>query len=213
MAIYDKFARFYDVLLAPLEKGILTKWRSEAFSIIPTGGKLLEIGAGTGANFPFYPASKVAVATEPSAKMLQIAVGKQTLNLHVQADAQKLPFAENSFDAVIGALVFCSIPDPAMAFAELRRVVRPGGMIVLLEHVRPHGLLGNCFDFLNLFTVALIDDHFNRDTALIAKKSGLQIIELKSKAGGIFNIITCLNNIQNDAIIDENLTKTSEIST
>jgi ubiquinone/menaquinone biosynthesis C-methylase UbiE len=109
----------------------------------------------------------------------------------IQADAQSLPFGENEFDAGLATLVFCSIPEPEMAFAELQRVVRTGGKIVLLEHVRPDGLMGRAFDLLNVATVALIDDHFNRRTVEIAENSGLKIVEERKKLGGVVNLIVC----------------------
>ncbi len=73
----------------------------------------------------------------------------------------------------------------------MQRVVRKNGKIVLLEHIRPRGLPGYFFDFINIFTVALIEDHFNRETAKIAEKSGLKILELREKAFGIVNLIVC----------------------
>ena len=109
----------------------------------------------------------------------------------VQANAENLPFAENSFDSAFATLVFCSIPNPTNAFVELQRVIKPNGKIILLEHVRPTGLLGFIFDFLNIFTVALIEDHFNRQTAKIAANAGLKIVEIKPKAFGIVNLIIC----------------------
>lgn len=109
----------------------------------------------------------------------------------IQNDAESLPFSENSFDAAFATLVFCSIPNPENAFAELHRVVKQNGKIILLEHIRPHGLLGYAFDFLNVFTAALIEDCFNRRTVEIAKKSGLKVLEVKEKAFGIVNLIVC----------------------
>lgn len=67
----------------------------------------------------------------------------------------------------------------------------PGGKIILLEHVRPKGLLGYAFDLLNIFTVALIDDHFNRNTARLAENAGLKVLEVREKAFGIINLIIC----------------------
>ena len=193
--IYDRFAAAYDKMLAPLEKRFLSRWRAETLSLLPENARLLEIGAGTGANFPFYPQSKrVAVASEISAKMLERA-SRKTLEIRlVQADAEILPFAANSFDAAFATLVFCSIPAPENAFDELKRVVKSGGKIVLLEHVRPNGLPGYFFDFLNIFTVALIEDHFNRQTAKLAENAGLKILEVKQKAFGIVNLIVCEND-------------------
>ena len=80
------------------------------------------------------------------------------------------------------------------AFAELKRIVRPDGKIVLLEHVRPGGLPGYVFDFLNIFTVAFMEDHFNRRTAKLAESSGLKLLDVRPKAFGIVNLIVCRND-------------------
>lgn len=187
--IYDKFAAGYDRAFAPFEKRFLEKWRAETLSHLPENSRILEIGAGTGANFRFYPPCEQAVASEISFKMLEIARGKPNSIELVQANAEILPFAANSFDAAFATLVFCSVPKPEKAFQELRRVVKNQGRIVLLEHVRPPGFLGYGFDFLNVFTLALIEDHFNRKTADIAEQSGLKIVEVREKALGIVNLI------------------------
>ncbi len=192
--IYDKFAKDYDRAFAPFEKRFLAKWRQETLSFLPENSNILEIGAGTGANFKFYPICGHAVASEISLKMLEFARRKTDSIKLVQADAETLPFAESSFDAAFATLVFCSIPKPENAFAELRRIVKPGGRIVLLEHVRPPGLLGRAFDLLNVLTRALIDDNFNRQTATLAENSGLQVLQVKPKAFGIVNLIVCENN-------------------
>lgn len=193
MAVYDRLAGFYDRAFAPFEKRFLAKWREETLSMLPREGTILEIGAGTGANFKFYPAACRAFSTELSIKMLEIAAGKTSGNSLIQADARFLPFGENEFDAAFATLVFCSIPDPPKAFAEIRRVVKPGGKIILLEHVRPQGLLGRFFDVLNVITVFLIDDHFNRRTAVLAANSGLAVEEVRQKARGAVNLIICNN--------------------
>jgi len=189
--IYDKFAKGYDKAFAPFEKRFLANWRKETLSFLPENSCILEIGAGTGANFRFYPQCRNAVAGEISYQMLEHAKEKTDFIKLVQADAETLPFSENSFDAVFATLVFCSIPNPENAFAELQRVVKRGGKIILLEHIRPRGLPGYLFDFLNIFTVALIEDHFNRETVKIAEKSGLKILEVREKAFGIVNLIVC----------------------
>lgn len=192
--IYDRIAKDYDKTLAPFEKRFLSRWRRETLSLLPENARILEIGAGTGANFRFYPACRQSVASEISLKMLEFARTKTNEISLVQANAEFLPFPANSFDAAFATLVFCSIPNPENAFAELKRVVKPAGRIVLLEHVRPRGPLGFAFDFLNIFTVALIEDHFNRQTAKLAENSGLKVLEIRGKAFGIVNLIVCEND-------------------
>lgn len=191
--IYDKFAKGYDQALAPFERWFLDKWRAETLAYLPENAVILEIGAGTGLNFKHYPKCHHAFAGEISIKMIEISKQKtSTVNL-LQADAEKLPFPDEYFDAAFATLVFCSIPEPEKAFAELRRVLKAKGKIILLEHVRPNGLFGYLFDVLNVFTVALFEDHFNRETAKLAEESGLKILEIQKKAFGTVNLIICEN--------------------
>lgn len=191
--IYDKLAAGYERAFAPFERWFLSRWRMETISHLPADARILEIGAGAGANFQFYPKCKHAAAGELSFKMIEIAAQKsESKNISlVQSDAEDLPFTANSFDAAFATLVFCSVRDTQKAFAELQRVVVNEGKIVLLEHVRPPGLLGYLFDGLNVITKALIEDHFNRRTAKLAEDAGLKIVEVKQKALGIVNLIIC----------------------
>jgi ubiquinone/menaquinone biosynthesis C-methylase UbiE len=194
-AIYDRMARHYDRLIAPLERRFLARWRAEALRELPTESHILEVGAGTGLNFPFYPQGAHGVASEFSCEMLKLARGKhRPSNVHlVQTSAEQLPFSSDSFDAAFATLVFCSLPSPRNAFLELRRVVRPGGRIVLLEHVRPSGLPGYVFDALSVLTVALFEDHFNRRTTEEASRAGLQLLRVERRMLGIVNLIVCRN--------------------
>lgn len=189
--VYDKFALFYDSLFRPFERWFFSGWRAETLAFLPEHARILELGSGTGLNFRFYPESTQSVSSELSAGMLTVARTRTTSNVLVQADAQELPFDANAFDAAFATLVFCSIPDPMKAFAEVRRVVKPSGSLVLLEHVRPKGFKGRLFDMLNVATVALIDDHFNRRTAESAASAGFKVVEVREKLFGIFNLIVC----------------------
>lgn len=189
--VYDKFAAGYDRALAPLERRFLSRWREETLSLLPVNSAILEIGAGTGLNFRFYPECRQAVASEVSIQMLSLAKDKTDSISLIQADGMNLPFGDNIFDAVCATLVFCSIPDPDKAFAEIRKVLKPGGRLILLEHVRPEGFPGYLFDFLNVFTVLFIRDHFNRRTAALAEDAGFKILEVRKKALGIVNLIVC----------------------
>ena len=190
---YDEIAPHYDAAIRPLERWFLAKLRASTFQHLPPNARILEIGAGTGLNFVYYPDNAIGVATEPSREMLRIATEKKRphgLRL-LQSCAESLPFKTGSFDAAFATLVFCSVESPARALAELRRVVRPGGTIVLLDHVRPSGLLGPIFDLLNLITVPLFDDHFNRRTADEARAAGLELLRVEKSLLGIINLIAC----------------------
>jgi ubiquinone/menaquinone biosynthesis C-methylase UbiE len=199
--IYDAFAPHYERALRPLERLILARLRAATLRALDEGGhsggggglRLLEIGAGTGLNFPHYPAGAHGAATEPSREMLRLAHAKPRppgVRL-VQTSAEALPFADGIFDAAFATLVFCSVASPPRAFEELRRVVRAGGRIVLLEHVRPPGLLGPVFDAISYCTVRLFDDHFNRRTAEAARRAGLRIVRIEPHALGIIQLIVC----------------------
>ena len=192
--VYDRLAPRYDAFMRPLERWFYSRLRSETFARLPAGSRILEVGAGTGLNFPYYPrALALSVASELSREMIRIASGKQRPeSVHlVQNSAERLPFRDASFDAAVATLVFCSVRSQQQAFAELRRVVRPGGTVALLEHVRPGGLLGPLFDALSVLTVALFDDHFNRRTIDEARRAGLRTVRVERWFFGIMQLIEC----------------------
>ena len=190
---YDEVAPHYDAAIQPLERWFLSRLREATLQQLPDNANVLEIGAGTGLNFIYYPANALGVATEPSREMLRLAARKPRpsgIEL-LRSCAEALPFESKSFDAAFATLVFCSVKSPAQVFAELRRVVKPGGTVLLLEHVRPKGLLGPVFDLLNLLTVPLFDDHFNRRTADEARAAGLEVLQVEKRLLGIINLIKC----------------------
>jgi ubiquinone/menaquinone biosynthesis C-methylase UbiE len=193
-AVYDPVASRYDRLISPLERLGLTRWRKEALYLLPANSRILEIGAGTGLNFAHYPQGTCGVASELSYNMIEIARDKKEKPngvQFVQSSAERIPFTDDSFDAAFATLVFCSVASPQDALAEMKRVVRPEGKIVLLDHVRPKGILGPVFDVINFFTVRLFEDHFNRQTTIESQKAGLEIITTKQRALSIINIIEC----------------------
>jgi ubiquinone/menaquinone biosynthesis C-methylase UbiE len=200
-AVYDRFASHYDRAIAPLERLILARLRAETLALLPEDSLVLEVGAGTGLNFPFYPRGAHGVASELSCEMLERARAKnRPASLHlVQTNAEQLPFPDASFDAAFATLVFCSLASPQKAFSELRRIVRPHGTVVLLEHVRPKGSLGWLFDALSILTVALFDDHFNRRTADEAHRAGFELLRVERRMMGIINIIVMKNSLRSGA--------------
>ncbi len=102
-------------------------------------GRVLEIGAGTGLNTQYYPPTvDELVMTEPDAGMaarIDVAAAPVEASV-VAAPAEELPFEDASFDTVVSMMVLCTVPDPDAALAEIRRVLRPGGRLLFIEHVR-----------------------------------------------------------------------------
>ncbi len=179
--------------MLPLQRWFLLSMRAQAIAKLPGGGRLLEIGAGTGLNFEHYPPGLIGVATEPSQAMIDIARRKARPERFylVQSQAERLPFAGRTFDMALATLVLCSVVSAEEVLTELRRVVKPGGAVILLEHVRPSGLLGLIFDLLNQISVRLFADRFNRRTAETAAAAGLEVLEREKRLLGIINLIVC----------------------
>lgn len=170
-------APVYDRLAAPLEHRSLARWRRSTWAEVPEGGLGLEVGAGTGANFSYYPAGARLVATDVSPRMLARACRKPERRGTplVACDVQALPFPDGVFDWAAETLVFCEVPDPAAGLRELGRVLKPGGRLVMLEHVRPPGWLGLAADVLTAASAPLWGEHFNRDVAAAARAAGFHI--------------------------------------
>ncbi len=140
MSLTDRiFAAMYDRMLAKTEKAGLAAHR-EALLGAATGD-VLEIGGGTGANLPFYGAGvRTLTITEPAPPMVKrlqrrILARRPDAKL-LRAPAEDLPFSDDSFDVAVSTLVLCTVDDQPRALRELRRVLRPGGRLLFIEHVR-----------------------------------------------------------------------------
>ncbi len=136
--IYDQRAGEYDATVGRAEGVLLGDFRRRFGRLL--AGEVLEIGIGSGLNLPFYgPDVTRTVGIDLSAGMLRVAqrraAGLAVPVVLAQADAQRLPLPDASFDTVAVSLALCTVPDPAAALREAARVCRPGGRVVLLEHV------------------------------------------------------------------------------
>lgn len=191
MSIFDGVASKYDIALAPLELARLARLRRQVVSA--ACGAVLEVGAGTGINFSHYRQDARVFALDESREMLAAARKRpcRACATVTQADAQSLPFAAHTFQTVLGTLVFCSIPDPARALAEIRRVLQPGGLLLLLEHTRGHHPLAAALtDWLNPVWFALNGScHLNRRTAHTVAEAGFNVVSMEHHAGGIVQVI------------------------
>jgi SAM-dependent methyltransferase len=125
-------AAAYDPFTARTERSGLGAAREELLQHVR--GRVLEIGAGTGANVAHYPRGADVTYTEPDPHMAKRLRARGVEVVAARADA--LPFADDSFDTVVATLVFCTVPDVGLALREVRRVLAPGGQLLFLEHVR-----------------------------------------------------------------------------
>ncbi|MFZ0456048.1 MAG: class I SAM-dependent methyltransferase [Ignavibacteriaceae bacterium] len=161
----------------PMELFLYRRWRKRLFRQIKEG-KVLEVGIGTGKNLPYYPFINNGIGIDLSEGMLKQArnsASKKNIVL-LQADAQKLPFCDDTFNKVVATYVFCSVPDPVIGLSEIRRVLKPDGKLLMLEHVLPeNNLLKKLFNKINPFVVKKSGVHINRKTGNNIKKAGFKI--------------------------------------
>ncbi|PSL00884.1 phosphatidylethanolamine N-methyltransferase /phosphatidyl-N-methylethanolamine N-methyltransferase [Murinocardiopsis flavida] len=136
---WDRQAARYDAAMDRLERLVFADGRSWVCS--QASGRTLEVAVGTGRNLPLYPPDVELTGIDLSPRMLDIARERARRDGHAvdlrEADAQDLPFPDEHFDTVVSTLSLCSVLDLDATVAEMRRVLRPGGRLVLLDHVRP----------------------------------------------------------------------------
>ncbi len=191
------FPKIYDVAMKPLEKTRFEKIR--AGLVRKAQGRVLEIGFGTGANFRYYRNVERVDAIEPNPAMGKQAmkrIRKTRIPIYAyQAKAEELPFPDNSFDTAVATLVFCTIPEPARALQEIRRVSKPGAKLLLFEHVKmDQKMMGRAQEALTPIWKKLGDGcHLNRDTLGLVKDSGWDVQKVTSYYGGLFLTIECRN--------------------
>src|SRR5215469_17696970 len=189
---FPRFAAFYNWLMdRPLVRRWFDPLRREIIG--QAHGVVLEVGAGGGQNFSFYDPARVerVEAVEPDEAMLAIACPRLeeapvpiTLTC---APVEALPFPEGQFDSVVATLVFCSVQDPERGLREIWRVLKPGGTLLLLEHVRAQGKIVAWVQdaLVPLTTRCMGNDHWNRDTLGTVLHTGFQTTQVRQLSGGL----------------------------
>jgi len=175
---YNRIAGIYD-LMETLPEEVYKRWRQRVWKAVE-GKKVIEVGVGTGKNMSLYPANSQVTGIDISEQMLAKA-RRRTEQLDssvelLEMDAQQLEFDDDTFDSGVATFVFCSVPDPVEGLRELQRVVKSGGEIILLEHMRSKNpILAKIMDWLDPFVVRVIGPHINRYTVENVNKAGLEI--------------------------------------
>jgi phosphatidylethanolamine/phosphatidyl-N-methylethanolamine N-methyltransferase len=190
---YNRIAPYFDAMEAIMEGLFFKTWRKKLWSKVE-GYHILEVGVGTGKNFEFYPTEAQLTAIDFSEKMLKQALHNKhrkgvTVALDLM-DIQSLAFADNSFDTVIGSFVFCSVPLPVKGLKELYRVCRPGGQLLLLEHViSSNTFIAKLMNTINPVILTLIGANINRNTVKNVKACGFSSVRIDERSGSIIKLI------------------------
>jgi ubiquinone/menaquinone biosynthesis C-methylase UbiE len=184
------FARVFDRLSRLMEKEAGVH-RTELLAHLH--GRIVEIGAGNGINFGHYPSTvEEVIALEPESYLrhkAEVAARASTVQVTVrQGRATPLPFADASFDAAVASLVLCTVPDPVGALVELRRVIKPGGELRFMEHVRagrqPKSAIQQWLDRTGIWPRLGGGCHCARDTVEAIEASGFRVERLRSYSLG-----------------------------
>ncbi len=186
--IYDRMAPRYDRLIAVAERVMFGAGRRWACA--QATGRVLEVAIGTGRNLPFYPSDVQLTGVDISPRMLERARARaeahpSPVDLQV-GDAQHLAHSDASFDTVVATLTLCSIPDDQAAVAEMARVLRPGGRLILLDHVASRiAVIRAMQRTLDPVLIRWQGDHLVRESEPVVRRAGLLIEELDRSRWGI----------------------------
>jgi ubiquinone/menaquinone biosynthesis C-methylase UbiE len=177
--------RFYDFMVGATERRVFAPLRAELLASL--AGRVVVLGAGTGADFPYFGPRAMVVALEPDPSMAmqakrRIRESAALIELKIGDDSYLDSMDIESVDAVVCSLVLCTIPDPERALGRIRRVLKPDGTLVVIEHVRAPGRAGRVQDvFAPLWKVVGDGCHLNRDTEEVIAAAGFSTRSLRTR--------------------------------
>ena len=167
----------------------LARWRCDLVAL--ARGSVLEVGCGTGLGLRDFSASVDRLwGVDPNAAALRRALQRMPSAGLAVASAERLPFASSSFDCVVSSLVFCSVSDPARGLAEIHRVLKPGGRLLMLEHVQARSpISARLLDWIQPPWTAITGGcHPNRHTERTVESAGFRIDAESRRARGLMRL-------------------------
>ena len=179
----------YDLMMRLAPR--IARWRSEL--VAGARGRVLEVGCGTGLGLQGYGRDVELFALDPNFEALCWARRRDDHDAClVVASAESIPFADDSFDCVVSSLVFCSVPDADRGLHELKRVLRPDGQLLMLEHVQSSSKVGALMlDWIQpAWTWISGGCHPNRDTVAAVERAGFVIDDDSFHARGVMRRFT-----------------------
>lgn len=190
---WDRVAARYDAATALFERHLLSRGR--AWTVSRARGRVLEVGVGTGANLAYYHPDVRLTAVDASSGMIDQARAKVDRGGPVEVellvgDAGALPFGDASFDAVVSTYVLCCVPDLDRALAEALRVLRPGGDLLLADHVEASSWpvrLGQ--RALERVTVPAADEHFTRRPVRRLPPAQVEVVATQRHTLGVLEAV------------------------
>ncbi len=190
--LYDRAASRYDTMIVFWERILFRGGREWVCG--QAHGDVLEVAVGTGRNLALYSSASSVVGIDVSEQMLDVARARAAdlpLDVELRAgDAQALEFADSSFDTVVSTLSLCSIPDERQALAESYRVLKPGGVLLLLEHVRsPVTVIRAGQRLLEPLFVRLLCDHLTREPLESVPRAGFEVEHAERRSLGIVELL------------------------